>query len=366
MAVDAARAPYVRLFVRRDGELRALRGPLTARELRAGVELALEGRDIVRDPRHWDGEVSVTLTVTDRGRATSDRVRLKVAPVLFQNDLQRAERVFAARPGPGRGVARGPWSVGDAYRPQEWRPFASSLLRAAAAAGLSRRDVTFTAGTEQWWRDIWRQDVVEPAVASVPAPGGGAHTMRMLLRAPVLWAPPEGGETTLSRSARLLFRDFRGPDVAVVQEFAPGRAPSGVDPQNFTGNFEPVPPYEGHPQGWVLYGTAPRRAPDPAFVRMIEAQGVQPALTTDMSWLLVGHVDETVHVVRAGNERGWTLAVAAPRLAVELPRRAQRAGEGGQRLFAGTSTERKPTIDALLADQGFVAEQAARHIDDQI
>jgi protein-arginine deiminase len=134
VAVDAARAPYVRLFVRRDGELRALRGPLTARELRAGVELALEGRDIVRDPRRWDGEVSVTLTVTDRGRATSDRVRLKVAPVLFQNDLQRAERVFAARPGPGRGVAPGPWSVGDAYRPREWRPFASSLLRAATAA----------------------------------------------------------------------------------------------------------------------------------------------------------------------------------------------------------------------------------------
>jgi protein-arginine deiminase len=114
--------------------LRALRGPLTARELRAGVELALEGRDIVRDPRRWDGEVSVTLTVTDRGRATSDRVRLKVAPVLFQNDLQRAERVFAARPGPARGVAPGPWSVGDAYRPREWRPFASSLLRAATAA----------------------------------------------------------------------------------------------------------------------------------------------------------------------------------------------------------------------------------------
>ncbi|MFD5133365.1 hypothetical protein [Streptomyces olindensis] len=55
--VAAAQAPYVRLFVRRDGALRVLRGPLTARELRAGAELALEGRDVVRDPRRWDGEV---------------------------------------------------------------------------------------------------------------------------------------------------------------------------------------------------------------------------------------------------------------------------------------------------------------------
>ncbi|MET9872440.1 protein-arginine deiminase family protein [Streptomyces sp. NPDC006386] len=291
-----------------------------------------------------------------------------MAPVLFQHDLQRAERVFAARPGPGRGVPPGPWSVGEAYRPREWRPFASSLVRAAEAAGLPRRDVTFTAGTEQWWRDIWRQDMVEPAVASVPAPGGGEHRMRVLLRAPVLWAPPEGAEATLSRSARLLFRDFRGPDVGVVQQFTPGRGPSGVDLQNFTGNFESVPPYEGHPHGRVLYGTAPHRAPDPAFVRMIEAQRSQPSITIDTSWLLVGHVDETVHVVRARNGRGWTLAVADPRQAVELLRQARRAGEGGQRMFADTSAERTPTVDALLGDEDFLAgnEEAARRIDDQL
>ncbi|MBR8639766.1 hypothetical protein KEF29_11800 [Streptomyces tuirus] len=117
-----------------------------------------------------------------------------------------------------------------------------------------------------------------------------------------------------------------------------------------------------------MYGTAPHRAPDPAFVRMIEAQGMQPAVTIDTSWLLVGHVDETVHVVRAGNERGWTLAVADPRQAVELLRRAQRAGEGGQRLFAGTTARHKPSVDALLADDGFLAgnTEAARRIDDQI
>lgn len=101
---------------------------------------------------------------------------------------------------------------------------------------------------------------------------------------------------------------------------------------------------------------------------MVEAQGTQPAITIDTSWLLVGHVDETVHVVRAATARGWTLAVAAPRQAVELLRHARRAGEGGQRMFADTSAERTPTADALLADDGFLAgnEEAARRIDDQI
>ncbi|MFE6398496.1 protein-arginine deiminase family protein [Streptomyces alboflavus] len=366
VTVPSAQRPYVRLFVRRDGRLRVLRGPLTAAELRAGVELALEGRDIVRDPRRWNGLVDVTLTVRGQGHRSSDHVRLKVAPVLFQNDLQRAQSVFAAKPGPGSGAI--PGGVGAGYRPREWKPFASSLRRAARAAGLADRDVTFTAGTRQWWREIWRQDMVEPTVASVPAPGGRVHTMRVLLRSPMKWLSPDGGKTTLSRSGRLLFRDFRGPDVGVVQQFAPGREPDGMDLQNATGNFESLPPSPGHPQGRVLYGTDPLRQPDASYVKMIEAQAQQPSVTIDTSWLLVGHVDETVHVVRADNARGWTLAVADPRQALDLLRRTQSAGQGGQRMFAATSMPDKPTVDELLADEKFLADnaKAAGHIDGQI
>ncbi|MBB5800015.1 hypothetical protein [Streptomyces caelestis] len=58
LEVPAAQRPYVRLFVRRDGALRALRGPLTARELRAGVELALEGRDVCAVVEHRAGAVT--------------------------------------------------------------------------------------------------------------------------------------------------------------------------------------------------------------------------------------------------------------------------------------------------------------------
>ncbi|MGK5630273.1 protein-arginine deiminase family protein [Streptomyces sp. URMC 123] len=358
----------VRVFVRgADGRLTALHGPLTAHQLRAGVELALEGRDIVRDRGRWNGEVTVSLSVTDRGRSGVDRVRMKVAPVLVQHDLQRAESVFAAKPGKGSGIV--PGFVGTGYEPTQWRPFADSLLRAAAESGLGRENVTFTAGTPGWWRDIWRQDMVEPGVVSMPAPGGRTHGMRVLLRAPVLWPATEDGRpSTLSRSARLLYRDFRGPGVGVVQQFTTDR-PAGVeDLQNFTGNFESVPPYPGHPQGRIVYGTAPHRSPDPSFVRMLEAQGQQKPIAIDTSWLIVGHTDETVHVVRADNARGWTLMVSDPRLAERLLREAAARGEGGRRLFADTDAPDKPTVNALLADEKFLRdnEDSARRVDGQV
>ncbi|GAB3905251.1 hypothetical protein GCM10029964_100220 [Kibdelosporangium lantanae] len=104
-----------------------------------------------------------------------------------------------------------------------------------------------------------------------------------------------------------------------------------------------MPPYAGYPQGRVVYGTAfdNERKPDPAFVRMITSQGAQPAIAVDTSWLAVGHADETMHVVRANNARGWTLMVADPRLAARI----------------------RPITDPELADQN---ETAARHIDDQM
>ncbi|MEU6183984.1 hypothetical protein [Streptomyces coeruleorubidus] len=72
--------------------------------------------------------------------------------------------------------------------------------------------------------------------------------------------------------------------------------------------------------------------------------------------------------MRVRNEPGWTLAGADPRQAVRSPRRAQRAGESGQRLAEETTAERKPTVDALPADDAFLYgnEEAARRIGDQI
>jgi protein-arginine deiminase len=360
----------VRVFVKQGGAFRASDGTFTASQLRKGVELAIEGRDIIRDAAKWDGVVHVTLTVG----GASDTVALRVAPLLLQNDLQRATTVFAGKPGPGAGwPATGPerpWAY-DEGRPGEWAPFAEGLRKATAAAGVPAP--RFVEGTARWWKDVWWQDTYEPAVATMPGPRG-PQTMRVAIRSANRWelAGSDGVvRPTLRPAGRLLFRDLRGPDVAVVQEFTDAPREAFDDLLNMGGNIESLPPYvhagKSYPQGRIVYGSGVRK-PDQAFVGMLAGQGYQPPVVIDTSWLLVGHADETMHVIPSRNKHGWTLMVADPREAVRLLREARAAGAGGARLFEGTNVPSKPTVDELLADSEFLAqnETAARHIDGQI
>ncbi|MFI1368913.1 protein-arginine deiminase family protein [Streptomyces griseochromogenes] len=367
VAVPAAQSLYARIFVERNGRLISLGagGSLTAEELRHGVRLAVEGRDIVRDPRRWDGRIPVTLSVTDQGATRIAKLTLHIAPVLLQHDLQRAQYVFAAAPGPGVGQ---PVEVPVSHRrPGQWKEFARSLREAAKASGLPNRDLRFQRGTSQWWRDIWRQDIAEPGYVSRPTPDG-PHTIRILLRSPNYWTSDDGRSASLRRAGRLLYRDLRGPGVGVVQQFTARRGANVDELLNFTGNFESLPPYEAYPRGRIVYGSSAHRRPDPSFVRMLRAQGQQPPVVLDTSWLLVGHADETVHVIRANNARGWTLAVTDPRMAISLLKRVQHAGEGGQRLFADTAAAQEPTVDQFLRYERRSGdnEDAARHIDGQL
>lgn len=337
---------------------------LTADQLRSGVRAGLEGLDVVRDPVKWDGQVSVTLTVADRGRTVTDVVKLRVAPLMLQNDLQRAETVLAAKPNKGPGWnGQAPYPEGV---PGEWAPFAKTLGKATRSAGAKLK---FVQGTENGWKDLWLQDTFEPATASMPAVGG-SQTMRILIRSGNVWTfPGEDGKpvATPRPAGRLLYRDLRGPDVGIVQELSPVASPGLNDLLNMGGNIESLPPYSGYPHGRIVYGSGSRH-PDPAFITMVTSQGYQPPVVIDTSWLMVGHADETTHIVRADNARGWTLAVADPRLAVELLQKAQRQGAGRQRLFADTNSPSKPTIDEVLADSKGLADNAAAagHIDDQL
>lgn len=114
----------------------------------------------------------------------------------------------------------------------------------------------------------------------------------------------------------------------------------------------------------MVYGTGQSMQPDATFITMLTAQGQQPPVVIDTSWLLVGHTDETMHVMRANNSRGWTLMVADPRLAVSLLKDVPREA----RFFEKTSTQYKPSVGELVDDAAFLAgnEEAARHIDDQV
>jgi protein-arginine deiminase len=363
--VTVDRPDKARVFVRRDGRW-AVAGTLSGDELRRGVRLGVEARDVVRDPAAWDGRVTVTVSVADRGRTSSARHPLRVAPLLLQHDLQRATSVLAGRPGPGPGKPAPDWTWMDpSWAPGEWPSFGSSL----AASGAPVRNV---AGSARWWQDVWWQDLFEPAVASMPT-GHGVQTMRVAIRSANIWdvpGPADSEVRTPRPAGRLLFRDVRGPDTAVVQQLSDDGRDAVTDLRNATGNIESLPPYDGYPRGRLVYGSSPTAdlRPDPSFIRLLTAQGQQPPVVVDTSWLLVGHADETMHVVRADNDRGWTLMVADPRQAVDLLRSAKTSGAGDARLFAGTSAPHKPAVDELLSSESIMTdnEVAADHIDGQL
>lgn len=333
------------VFVRRGGAWTPAT-TLSADELRRGVDLGVEGTDVRRPG--WDGRITVTLTTG--GREISHK--LTVAPLMLQNDLQRATTVFAARPGDGMGRPDGWQWLDGSWEPHDWQSFSRDL----AAAGAPMRYLT---GTGLWWQDNWWQDFFEPAYARA-----GGRTMRFAIRSANIW-DLGGGVRTPRPASRAVFRDLRGPDVAVVQAMADDGRDGLKDLRNATGNIESLPPYRGYPDGRLVYGSDPDGAltPDPAFTGLLTSQGRQPPVVVDTSWLLVGHADETTHVVRARNARGWTLMVADPRLAVSTLRANQAHGDA--RFTAGRLTA---TIDEVLADDALMAdnEEAARHIDDQV
>ncbi|GAB1515395.1 protein-arginine deiminase family protein [Actinophytocola sp. KF-1] len=331
-----------RVFVRRGGGW-VPATELSAAELRRGVELGVEATDVRRPG--WDGRITVTLTTT-----RTVRHRLTVAPLMLQHDLQRATTVFAARPGPGQGRPDGWQWLDDAWAPHDWESFSGDLEEAGAP-------MRYLTGTGLWWQDNWWQDFFEPAYATA-----NGRTMRFAIRSANIW---DVGVRTPRPASRAVFRDLRGPDVAVVQAMADDGRDAIKDLRNATGNIESLPPYRGYPDGRLVYGSDPRGAltPDPAFIGFLTSQHAQPPVVIDTSWLLVGHADETTHVVKARNARGWTIMVADPRLAVATLRANQDHGDA--RFTAGRLTA---TIDEVLADRQLMAdnEEAARHIDDQV
>lgn len=335
------------VFVRRGGSWAPARD-LSAAELRRGVELGVEGTDVRRPD--WDGRVTVTLT--SGGRKVSHHLR--VAPLLLQHDLQRATTVFAARPGDGAGHPDGWTWLDPAWEPYDWPSFSAGL--ASAGAPMRYLTGTDTWWQDNWWQDNWWQDLFEPAYARA-----GSQTMRFAIRSANIW--DVDGVRTPRPAARAVFRDLRGPDVAVVQELVDDGRHAVKDLRNATGNIESLPPYRGYPRGRLVYGSDPsgRLTPDPAFIGLLTSQDQQPPVVIDTSWLLVGHADETTHVVRASNARGWTLMVADPRLAVST----LRASGAGAARFTGRLTA---SVDEVLADDQLMAdnEEAAAHIDDQI
>lgn len=436
VSVDEGSRGKVRLFAERAGRFEPLQnGRLSAANLRSGVRLGIEARDVVRDPRGWAGAVGVTLTVRAGGEEATDRVRMRVAPVIFQHDLMPATRVMVAPPSAANaqgGEAAEMQSESDASEtvgPRLLPRFAAgsedTLSKMAATEGSSPdategRASAEDGGLEEFMAlarrgekdflrdlkgavsearvpeglqrlrepagDIWAQDYFEPAYASMPAPEGRRQTVRIMVRSANAW-PTRGGGVRLRPAGKTVYTELREPGVGAVQQVDRDWAlRNGMqDTYNSTGNWGAIPPYrlgdDVYPNGRILYGSAPGNRPDPSFVRMMEAQGAQSPVVMDTSWLFVGHVDEFLSFLPADNQRGWVLAVADPRGALDVLRDARREGNGDAKLLEGlkkleieqlpdgsldaNTVQAERTVDEVLGSRTVIEanERAARAIE---
>lgn len=359
LSVTPAAKGLVRVFKRTgegatDFEALTDDSTFTATEIRAGVELAIEAKDIVRDSATWDGFVDVTLTVTVGAESATDTVKMRVAPVMTFHHLLPAEEVFVSDTG----------TAGN-------RAIRTDLARSCTASGLPSPTLV----TEQ---DQWAQDFFETAFMSMPGPGGAQHVMNVDLRSANVYDATDA-QNPLRPAGQSVFTTFRGKDTGGIQQFDPKHS-QAMDSLNSFGNLETIPPYtlgdKSYPLGRILRGKTPSFYPDPTFVKMMESQAMQPPVYIDTSWLLVGHVDETMSFVKVSSPRGWALLVNDPTIAKKMLQDQVTAGNGAVPMFVGKSwfddtgkpSPAQATISAVLADTAVMtaSADAATEIDAQL
>lgn len=359
VSITPAAKEYVRLFKRTgegatDFEVLGADGALTVEELRAGVELAIEGKDIVRDKDVWDGFVDVKLEVTAGEETLADTVKMRIAPVLTYHHLLPAEETFISNTGtPGNRATR------------------TELAAACKAASAP-------SPTEIDDEDPWAQDFFETAFMTMPAAGGTQHAIRVNLRSANVYQPGDP-QNPLRAAGQVVFTAFRGKDTAGVQQFDKSHSPN-MDSLDSFGNTETIPPYtlgsESYPFGRILRGATPTFFPDKSFTKMLTSQSIQPIVEIDTSWLLVGHVDETLSFVKASTPRGWALLVNDPTIAKKMLEDQVTAGNGATPMFIGKqwyddrgkASPAEVTIAQVLADTTVMgaSAEAATEVASQI
>ncbi|MGI9178035.1 MAG: protein-arginine deiminase family protein [Pirellulales bacterium] len=159
------------------------------------------------------------------------------------------------------------------------------------------------------WREMWMQDTMEIGIAATDR-----ATMSVVLAG--------------LRGADTFPPTLLGPDVAVAVVAKP-RALSGGDAwADWYGNLEASPATQPHPQGRVIHGRNRLTGCSfhPAVVAFLTAQGAQPSVWIDTSWLLIKHVDEVVAFLPGADGRG-VIVVPDPQAGLALL--ADTHGDGG-------------------------------------
>ncbi|PFH60513.1 hypothetical protein XA68_10827 [Ophiocordyceps unilateralis] len=277
----------------------------SAEELRAGLELGIDARD-VRRPGGWDGKAMVQFTVKETGVVKAiDWVQMRVAPVLIHNHLQKAEALF----------------VQSAFMMNTHKNETAMRFNSAQAKFVRDIDtIAREAGLPLFQfnditnHDIWVQDFFEPGYMTIPGPDGPVG-LRIMIRS--AQRDRLGG--------RQVFQTLRSDTIGAVQHLVWG------DTSDSMGNLETIPPYvhngKRYPAGRAVMGS--QAGIRPFIMEFLRAQEEQDPIELDTTWLFIGHADEFMQFLPHDSERGWVLVVSDPQAGIKLLQDATLVGHGG-------------------------------------
>lgn len=325
-------------------------------QLAAGLTLGIDGRELVKDAAIWDGSVTVAFDITtpanDEGaeKTYSDAVALHMAPVLTHHHLQAVDTLVST-------------AGNDSSATQQ--QFIRWLDAARETSGIQKPLLLFNQSD-----DIWAQDFIEPAYASMPGPDDGKPvSIRVMLRS---------AQSTRT-GGRQVFEQLRGMGFGAFQP--PSNTGSGFGHReiNSYGNLETIPPYtsksgKAYKAGRIIMGKHYDKKPAAALLNFLEGQRVQTPLLLETGWLLIGHVDEFVQFLPYDNELGFTIGIADTTSALNLYKKLAEEGHGKtlaisfeDKIESGVPLEpgMGASVSEMLANSTFLAVNAyaQRHID---
>jgi monoamine oxidase/subtilisin family serine protease/peptidoglycan hydrolase-like protein with peptidoglycan-binding domain len=289
----------------------------------ARIELGLEG--IRYAGRGFAGEVVVTAKWTTGGITAEAKTTVRMAPWLVPNHLDPAEAVFVVKLPP----------------PDDNAGFRAALGSFLTVAGCRLVEV----GNP----DRWIQDNMELGYASVPA-----KRLRTVLK------------NLRGRPLEPVARSLLAPDTGFTEQGALSVAfESSLD---YGGNLECTPPVtvrgKRFPAGRIYLGSTAAQPFDAEVREFLEGQVVQRPIELDTTWLSVGHVDEVLSFVPAGDRKRFRMVVASPRRAYAILDRVA-ASSSTARMLIGRTLLGGPTgtvsVDQTVRD--FLKRKANFHPD---
>lgn len=270
----------------------------SAKQLREGLNLGLDGRELATNSKVWNGDIVLQFDVFDNSSQASDTVALRLAPVLTHHHLQKTDMLISV-------------AANNTTPTQE--KFIQTLEDARQAAGIQARLLLLNHSD-----DIWARDFIEPGFASMPGPEGPVSIRIILCSA----------QSTRTAGCQV-FEQLRGDGIGGFQL----TAGFGHREINSLGNLETIPPYTSksgvrYPAGRIIMGKHFDELPAQSMLDFLEAQRLQKPFVLETGWLAIGHVDEFVQFLPCNNSLGWTIAIADTTTALAALENVEIKGRG--------------------------------------